>query len=366
MENSEENLKQGTLTIPTEFQTSYLKSLDGLRGVAIIIVILSHCSKVTGWNPIDAVDGVEIFFVISGFLITTLLIKEKIKNDVISLKRFYLRRFIRIFPVAYLFVFVLFLLNLYFKLGISVTSFLTSLFYLKNLPIPNGEEWYSGHFWSLSVEEQFYLIFPFLLSFSINKYTSFIVLFILFITILGYLAEHRVGVFYTNKIIHVVTFVLNSVLFGRGTVSILIGSLSSILVYKKIIIINKLPNSYFLTAVLFVAGVFIRDERSVIYVPTLSKFLFSIIIAFLILINLQEKENFFSFILNTRILKQIGILSYSLYIWQQLFTYNQPWKNVYPPYSNSIYLNIPLLFVVAMMSYNLYEKRFLLLKNKFK
>jgi peptidoglycan/LPS O-acetylase OafA/YrhL len=91
------------ITVPALLKPAHLPGLDGLRGIAIIIVLLSHIFKGTPYAKSFPGDtGVEIFFVISGFLITSLLLKEKINNGHISLKHFYIRRILRILPLAYL------------------------------------------------------------------------------------------------------------------------------------------------------------------------------------------------------------------------------------------------------------------------
>jgi peptidoglycan/LPS O-acetylase OafA/YrhL len=351
--------------VPVELAHSYLPFLDGLRGVAILIVLMGHCWADNGYFTVLGEVGVEIFFVLSGFLITTLLLKEKIKNGHVSLKLFYIRRALRIMPVAYLFLLVLLVLNACFYLGVTPIGFLTSALYLKNVPIPNSADWYSGHFWSLSIEEQFYLFFPFLLVLNLNRYSILITVLILVLPIIGLLAVHRVGIFYSNSAVHALVYLVNSVLFGSGTVSILIGSLCSILVFKNIVVINKLKNNYFLSFALFLLAFAIGYQKSILFIPHISRVFFSILIAWIILLNLKKETNMFSTILGWSVLKQLGILSYSLYIWQQLFTHNQPWKNAFP-YSDSLALNMLVLYAVANASYFLYEQRFLVLKNKFK
>jgi peptidoglycan/LPS O-acetylase OafA/YrhL len=152
--------------------TSRFHSLDGWRFFAVLIVIKSHVAfapsklQILNWGYL----GVDLFFVISGFLITTLLIRERAQFGNISLKKFYLRRTFRIFPIYYL----------------LVLSF--ALFYLVISPWrPNGWAFYAWsfpvlltytqdfvliagvffHCWSLAVEEQFYLVWP-----AIEKYLA--------------------------------------------------------------------------------------------------------------------------------------------------------------------------------------------------
>jgi len=78
----------------------------------------------------------------------------------------------------------------------------------------------------------------------------------------------------------------------------------------------------------------------------------------MLLLSLRPGTWFFR-LLNTRTFKQIGVLSYSLYIWQELFTSQQPW-------GGPLWLNLPALFLVAWLSYHFYEKAFLKLKDHFK
>jgi peptidoglycan/LPS O-acetylase OafA/YrhL len=144
-------------------------SLDGLRAVAILLVIQSHLAGgryiLPGWGtghfPLRFAYGhlgVRIFFVISGFLITTLLLQEHDKQGRISLKQFYIRRALRILPASYVFMLVLIILAGMGVLSIPLNSFLASFLYVRNYF--GGGDWYTGHLWSLSVEEQFYLIWP--------------------------------------------------------------------------------------------------------------------------------------------------------------------------------------------------------------
>lgn len=344
-------------SIPEVLQSSYFPSLDGLRAVAIVSVILRHLALYTSWGDwVDKTLGIQIFFIISGFLITTLLLKEKVRTGKVSLKNFYIRRILRIFPVAYLFIAVLIILNYIFKLDIPAKSFLTSVLYLKNFPIAG--EWYTGHFWSLAVEEQFYLLVPILLVTNINRYIKLILLLFILVPMIGFLGFNNVGVFYSNRPTHVVTFIFLALL-DQGTLYILLGSLFSILVFKNVLDPGRFKSNYFLSTFCFLAAVLIHFCE-VLYI---SNIIFAVLMGFVIVINLNE-NNFLTSILSNRFFVKIGILSYSMYIWQQIFTLNQPWKG-YFPYSDNVWLNMAALLLVAYCSYMFYERWFLKLKSRF-
>ncbi len=151
-----------------------LSGLDGLRAVSIVLVILRHIYTLPdfphhyGW--LDAVAfqggfGVDIFFVISGFLITWLLLGEESKNGKIALRQFYIRRAFRILPPA--FTYLLFVVVL-MCIGISLARWkdiFSAAFFCRNLVGMDvaGRPDDTGHYWSLAIEEQFYLIWPFML-----------------------------------------------------------------------------------------------------------------------------------------------------------------------------------------------------------
>lgn len=137
-----------------------IPSLDGLRAISIAFVLLAHLSGTRNFGSSDYFGvygnfGVRVFFVISGFLITTLLMKERTDTGTISLKDFYVRRAFRIFPAAYTFILVA--LVTHWNV-LSWTDVVTAVTYTSNHH-PDGH-WITGHLWSLSVEEQFYLIWP--------------------------------------------------------------------------------------------------------------------------------------------------------------------------------------------------------------
>jgi len=144
-------------------KVDYIPSLDGIRAVAVFIVLLSHAGL---GHIIPGGLGVTVFFFLSGYLITTLLIKEYEIHNHINYPKFFARRFFRLFPPL---IICLFLSYSFAFLGLieerySFAGFFYQIFYLANYHaifhwtgmIPNG----LGVLWSLAVEEHFYLFFP--------------------------------------------------------------------------------------------------------------------------------------------------------------------------------------------------------------
>lgn len=150
-----------------------IPSLDGIRAISVLIVFLSHAGL---GNIVPGGFGVTTFFFLSGYLITTLLIKEYDSHQRINFKYFFIRRFYRLFPPLLLTLIISYLL-VYAGLlsgGISLEGALAQILYFANYhsifqlggETPTG----TGILWSLAVEEHFYLLFPFIFYFIINNH----------------------------------------------------------------------------------------------------------------------------------------------------------------------------------------------------
>src|SRR6266436_5940611 len=142
------------------FRLGYQPALDGLRAVSVLAVMLHHSGLlVGGWL------GVDVFFALSGFLITTLLIEEHRRTGVIGLKRFYVRRALRLLPGLLALVIVLGTITIATSASVGLAAILLRLaavlFYVANWAIMAGFGLYPfAHTWSLAIEEQFYALWP--------------------------------------------------------------------------------------------------------------------------------------------------------------------------------------------------------------
>jgi peptidoglycan/LPS O-acetylase OafA/YrhL len=139
--------------------SGHIPSLDGWRALAIVMVIITHFRFLVRCKGLGR-HGVGVFFVLSGYLITTVLMKEWEKNGHIDLRSFYIRRFFRLMPTAWT------LLALYFLCHvIDLRELASCVFFYRNY-LSHVSTLATDHFWSLSIEEQFYLVWPWILVFA--------------------------------------------------------------------------------------------------------------------------------------------------------------------------------------------------------
>jgi peptidoglycan/LPS O-acetylase OafA/YrhL len=158
---------------PSENSRDYLHGLDGWRAVAVVAVLLDHAPpfgppRLQHHLQTRGLQGVWLFFAISGFLICTRLLDEEGRHGRISLRNFYVRRAFRILPAAMVYLLTVALLGAVDVIPFSAGSWRAALlfyqnywqyFYQATTPLTAGS-WFTGHFWSLSVEEHFYFLLP--------------------------------------------------------------------------------------------------------------------------------------------------------------------------------------------------------------
>jgi peptidoglycan/LPS O-acetylase OafA/YrhL len=152
---------QGAVSHEEYLGRRYFAPLDGLRAISILLVITAHATDPL-FDPLHGAVGVTIFFVISGYLITTLLLREEERNGHARIRAFYIRRAFRILPLYYLTLagYVVLIGVLHLQAGAS--SLWHSLpYYLtyQNDLVPHGAGVFN-HSWSLAVEEKYYLLWP--------------------------------------------------------------------------------------------------------------------------------------------------------------------------------------------------------------
>lgn len=347
-----------------------IPSLNGLRAFSIILVIFAHLLGVKGFSqgltltlvPIPFGEiGVRIFFVISGFLITWLLLKEKEKTGKINLKKFYIRRLLRIFPVFYFYILVVAITGKILGNEIETGIIIISAAYLQNFEFA-GHHWLLAHSWSLAVEEQFYLLWPWI-SRRINGKLSLIVVILVYLT--GAIARIIAYKFpaYSNYL--VLPFLQHADFLFSGCVLAFLRFNQNKQLQKLVQKLNSwtiVSGLVFVFVLGFYEGHSDLDRFILPFSGTYMSLYFMILVAWCT--SGDNSSSIIVRVLNLKIFDRIGILSYSLYVWQQFFlvpahnTYSGYWWTKFPQ-------NIYLLFIAAIISYYLIEKPFLKLKRRF-
>jgi peptidoglycan/LPS O-acetylase OafA/YrhL len=342
--------------------SSRIPSLDGLRAVSICLVLIGHLMGTipaqgpgTRWfTTFFGNDGfgVLVFFVISGFLITRLLIAEDDRGQV-SMGDFYRRRIFRIAPVALLYIGVVALLRVTDVIDITWPSLLRGLFFFKDYDSlfadarSNTGNWFVGHMWSLSIEEQFYLFWPFLFL-ALNRhqakwFAGAVIVAGPFIRVAQYAAFDHLHLF--------VYFMLHTRMD-----SLMMGCFIA-LCYHDAWFERALEKAFRwhlpLVAIVyaFVISPIVTTYLGGKYQLTIGWSLENLCVAMMLLWVVRRPETLFGRFLNLRWVSGLGALSYSLYIWQQMFLTdnNATWSGRAP-------LSLVVVFVVALCSYHGFEK----------
>ncbi len=330
-----------------------IPSLDGLRALAVTSVVLFHCetpilSSAHWLQPFrNGALGVTCFFVLSGFLITKLLLNELDRFGKVDLWRFYFRRACRIFPPYYAYLLVVGLLCLLHLTQIDLSSFLYAVFYARNYaPHPTVE--LLGHVWSLCLEEQFYLVWPACLV----LFRPRICLRIAALAIL------------LSPVLRVLTYILvpsmrdhiNLMLHTRLD-SIMAGAFISLAqhqgTYKRLLAFFSrtawlLPIGFY-----FLVQPLLESRYKGSFTLVFGDSLDSIACGVVLLCVTTVPGCWLGRLLNLKSMRHLGIISYSLYLWQQLFT----GANTFFP------LNLVVIFLCAECSYWLIERPSLKLRN---
>jgi len=333
----------------------YRKEIDGLRAIAVIPVILFHAG-IFGFS--GGYIGVDIFFVISGYLITTIILDELAQNK-FSIKNFYERRAKRILPALSAVLILTTVLAFIFMPANLLKSYANSLMsvvtFTSNFHFFTTSGYFSTvsdqkpllHTWSLAVEEQFYLFFPLMLGYLWVKGKRHITKVIIVLSIISLILAQFLAVNgFTDANFYLI--------FSRAW-ELFTGALIALTSIQTIKIERWQRESLGLIGLTLIAySIFFFDDHTLFpsfyaLVPIIGTVL---IIAFTTIDTLVGK------ILSQRLFVGIGLISYSLYLWHQpLFAFLRL-KSVGEPEPRLFIIAIALSFVFAMLSYQYVEKPF--------
>ena len=329
---------------------SYRKDIDGLRAIAVLSVIAYHF----GLLP-NGYLGVDVFFVISGFLITNIIYNESLEGE-FSLKKFYIRRIRRIVPLVLFISIVSLILGTLTMLpdaleNLAQSLIATNLFSNNILQAITTRNYWDIindfkpmlHTWSLGIEEQYYLLYPFIFLFLSKKRIQWVLPILLILTIISIILFFLP--FKSYEKFYYLPFRFYELSFG---------GIAAIILKKRLIDIHF---SYIFIVVLL--GLLLIN---VSIIPASISLCLTVIISCMILIS-ANNNNISSFILKNKIFVWIGMASFSLYMWHQLVVSFTRYFFIHTFSISLIIILIGLIFSLSTITYYFLEQPF---RNKAK
>lgn len=356
VEQTKDGLQAGSTAMPILSDDGRILSLDGLRAVSIWLVLIGHLAGTVGAPEILrhfhslGNYGVRFFFIISGLLITWLLLRELEKTGTINLWRFFWNRVLRIFPAFYTYILIGAALATCGLIDLRPGDLFHAATYTMNYH--EDRAWHFNHTWSLAVEEQFYLIWPLALLFVKRKHAPYCLAALLLVipavrAVMWYNFEASPSAMMREFQAVVDTLAVGCLMafaYKNGQITCATGT-------------GFRPLLWCAAFGLFgVSAAMYLMDKGLFYVVGQS--ITNIAVALVIHLTLSSSRGFVFQILNSRIALFFGAISYSLYLWQEPFlnSYETGWAQSFPA-------NIGLTIIVAWLSYKMIEKPCLRLKS---
>jgi peptidoglycan/LPS O-acetylase OafA/YrhL len=322
-----------------------IPSLDGLRAFSIALVLAGHSIPNGQWNWFfwkvfgNGDLGVSIFFVISGFLITSLLLKEYNDTGEISPKHFYLRRAFRILPPFYAFLMVLLVLKGFGVLRLNLRGWTEAVTFLRDYLF--ADDGWTMHIWSLSVEEQFYLLWPVCLALAGISRSKRVALTLICAAPLIRISCHLILPAFGWR---------EQLMFHMRVDGLMMGC--ALALFDKQLAF-KWNWVWPAALILFVLSPYLITRWHGYYLLPFGYTLDNLAIAYVLLYAVRNPRSRLGRILNNRFIAHIGVISYSLYLWQGLFLglWRLPWS-------------IVAAFAAAEISWRLIERPALRLRDR--
>ena len=349
---------------------NYRPEIDGLRSIAVVAVIIYHAQIFIFGDQLfkGGFIGVDIFFVISGYLITSIILIELNNTGTFSFKNFYERRVRRLLPALLLVMLVSFPFAWSYLSPVSFVdyskSILSSLFFSSNIYFYLTGIEYDGvggmfkpylHTWSLSVEEQYYIVFPIILLLAFRFFKTQIIKILFLIFIISILVAHFTAREYTT---------LNFYFIHSRMWELMAGSILAFFEIKKgyrssKLILNKyLP--LFGLFIIFYSILFFDNQ-----IPHPSLYTILPVTGVCLIIWFSGQNDLVTKILSTKIFVGVGLISYSLYIWHYpIFAFSRLADFTQGDLNKKIYIAV-LLLVLSILSFLFVEKPFRDKKFKF-
>src|ERR1700736_411432 len=330
-----------------------IPSLDGLRAISITLVILGHAIGTKGFIGITArpffwpfpILGVTVFFVISGFLITRILLREMEKPGGLRLSKFYLRRTLRIFPPFYFYLLIMLALSLFKVVEIPLQNFAFAATYTTNNPWVEWN-WFLGHTWSLSIEEQFYLLWPGALLLAGKRGATGLLWGLIILCPLL-----RAAIYHW----HIISDE-GALQFGAHAAadSLATGCLLAFKrdwLHEKRFYLRVLESRWFFVVPLSVIAITLLQPNHPIFCALIAKSAINLGIGLSMDWCVTNYKSLVGRILNSTPMVFIGVISYSLYLWQQPFMRRNSDQII-----NYFPVNVLLALTCAVLSYYTIER----------
>jgi peptidoglycan/LPS O-acetylase OafA/YrhL len=365
----------------------HFKELDVMRFIAAIMVVIGHAylgyvgwfqkpdfltqpGDIENYNSVgklantaveNSAFGVDIFFLISGFLITFILLQEKKQFGKVDFKKFYIRRAFRLWPLYFLLVVIAPLLVFWIDPKTRPDYLSTILFYNNFHAIGTGEWVFPfAHFWSICVEEHFYLVWPFIIAFVPMKRLPQILIAVIFISL-----AWRTFAFLSDKP-YAYIYLHSACRFD----ALAIGAVGAYFYLRKPIVINVHAFIRILAYVLFIAF-FLLDNvyksDSVIDVSVRRYVYFALVIFWMLNFAFNPKAFFRSS--GRGIFHYLGKVSYGIYMYSNILLNILIQKFFIPLEIYNFWffmaVNICGTILISVISYELFEKRILKLKKRY-
>lgn len=351
----------------TYFLKGKIPSLDGWRAISVSMVLFAHSKFSYEPNALYyffGASGVRFFFVISGFLITWLLLREQASRSRVSLKNFYIRRGLRILPVYYTFLAIVALASLFAAepMRTSLPQWLANLSFTANYSDCAGV---SGHLWSLSVEEQFYLLWPLVFCRIQSQRMRTITLIACIIA-----APVFRGISHLFEVYSQIPVIFHRFSFLLHFDSISWGCLAAVILWSNHRYWKLFTNGSFLVPLFALLGLahplLVQNLNhltwfTIPFSPSVQAFSFLV----LMLCSMVRGHTAPYQILNIGPMAWLGTVSYSLYLWHPLFVPER-----WPIYSGVSELTAKMLWILpaltaSALSFYLLEKPVMSLRQRY-
>ena len=349
-------------------KSGYLPSLDGWRTVAILSVMMYHDSvhRIGSFSNSFLHEygnlGVDLFFAISGLLICSRLLEEDRLKGSISLRGFYLRRLFRITPASWVFLTGYTLLGLAHQLPLDWGGIASSMLMIRNFWIrfagDGGNTWYTVHFWSLSVEEHFYLLLPGLLVFGRRWRTQFVGCLALLFLLWFQIVQHYTPIPPTGLPLR--TDMRLHELLIPAFFALLLAKAN----WKEVAV--RWIRPWVVIAAFTVSELLLSRAPKFHSKTLLVSILIPVGFSLAVVATMYHPRAWLTQLLETAPMRFIGRISYSLYLWQQLFFPNVQ-TPAQPPFLmlQRFPYNYLAAFACAMASFYLIEKPLIRMGHKF-